>query len=93
MPRSGRLRKTTKEQNKALCDRLRASPNILINVLHQTMLPTVSYDTMRCRLREENMRMWAKKSRPFLNPQRAAVQLQWAQKYKDWGVEQWKRVL
>ncbi len=47
MPRAGRPRKTTKEQDKALCDKLRSESFILLHVLHQTMLPIVSFDTMQ----------------------------------------------
>ncbi len=91
--RSGRPRKTTKEQDKALCDRLRSEPSILLHVLHQTMLPTVSFNTMQARLREEGLKMWKKKSRPFLNHQRAAQRLAWAKEHEHWTVAQWKRVL
>ncbi len=87
-PRSGRPRKTTKEQDKALCDRLRSEPLILLHVFHQTMLPTVSFNTMQAQLREERLKMWKKKSRPFLNPQHAAQRLAWAKEYEDWTVAQ-----
>ncbi len=93
MPRSGRPRKTTADQDKALCDRLRSQSSILLHVLRQTMLPTVSFNTMQARLREENFRMWQKKARFFLNEEKAARQLAWANEHKDWTVAQWKRIL
>ncbi len=74
-------------------DKLRHDPDILLHVLHRTMLPSVSYSTMRRRLREENMQMWKKKKRPLLTEERAAKRLEWALAHQHWTEADWKTVV
>ncbi len=57
------------------------------------MLPSVSFSTMRRRLREENMQMWQKKKRPLLTPEQAAKRLEWARAHEHWTVEDSKTVV
>ncbi len=81
-------------QDKQLTDKLRYDPDTLLHVLHQTMLPSVSYSTMRRRLREENMQMWRKKKkRPLLDDTRAVKRLEWAVAHQHWTEEDWKTVV
>ncbi len=57
------------------------------------MLPSVSYSTMRRRLREENMQMWRKKKRPLLTEERAAKRLEWALAHQSWTEDDWKTIV
>ncbi len=76
-----------------MINKLRHNPDILLHVFHQTMLPSVSFSTMRRRLREEKMQMWRKKKRSLLTEDRTAARLEWAKAYEHWTEVEWKTVV
>jgi len=53
----------------------------------------VSADTVRCSLKRSGMRAGVKVKKPLLGPRYIRQRYQWALKYKEWTVEDWKRVI
>lgn len=52
----------------------------------------ISPQTVRNVLKKNNMKAVVKKKKPFLTTRHKKARLEWALKYKEWTVEDWKRV-
>lgn len=53
----------------------------------------MSVQTIRNTLKEDGYKSYAKKKRPFLSPRHCKARLAFAEKYQNWTVEDWKRVI
>jgi len=53
----------------------------------------VSADTVRRTLKNSGLRARAKVKKPYLKPQHIKARLEFANRHKDWTVEDWKRVI
>jgi transposase len=61
----------------------------LKNVTNQSISP----ETVRRNLREIGMKAVVKRKRPFLKPRHRRERLQWAERCKEFTLEDWKRVI
>ena len=53
----------------------------------------VTVQTIRNVLKEDGYKSYAKKKQPFLNARQCKARLAFAQKHKNWTVEDWKQVI
>jgi transposase len=59
-----------------------------------TIIPeSVTAQTIRNLLKEDGLKAYVKKKRPYLSPNHQKARLSFAQKYENWTVEDWKRVI
>ena len=61
--------------------------------IHHNIAPQISIRIIRRSLAEVDIKKWRAAERPTLKKEHAAARLEWAQKYKDWTKEDWKRVI
>ncbi|EPS35049.1 hypothetical protein H072_11668, partial [Dactylellina haptotyla CBS 200.50] len=93
-PRPGRPPVTSTRTNRLLCrsarqDRRQPLAELVANVTNNT----VSRRTVQRRLSDANIKKWIAAERPRLKPEHAVKRLNWAYLYKDWTVEQWRKVI
>jgi len=61
--------------------------------LNSVIDSTVSVQTIRNVLKEDGLKAYVKKKKPLLTTRHKKARLQFAQKYSEWTVEDWKRVI
>jgi transposase len=93
----GRRRKLTPTDQRAVLSLVRtgkASDAVAATKHINTIIPEpVTVQTVRNVLKEHRLKAYVKKKRPFLSPKHRKARLAFAQKYQNWTVEDWKRVV
>ena len=92
-PRSGRPRKTTSRANSLLRRIALSTPLQSTTQLLHRWGEDVSTDTVVRRLREVGIVRRKALQKPYLSVLHKAKRLAFCLKYKDWGVEEWNKVL
>lgn len=93
LPRSGRPPKISDHSFRILKRYICRNRKQNYITIQANTLSNVSIRTIRRKLYKElNMRKWLAKSRPKLTKEHAKKRLQWAEKVKDWTVEDWAKV-
>ncbi len=70
-----------------------ADPDRTIQSLYAEFSTHVSRTTFHDAIRNKNIKKWKKLQRPLLLPEHAQARLRWAERYKDWTAEDWKKVV
>ena len=96
-PKSGRPRSTTKQEDQfikltSLRNR-RATAGDIQLAINSTRERPISKATVRRRLTASGLRGRVARSKPFLRPVNKRKRYLWAKKYKNYTVENWKKVL
>lgn len=94
---SGRKRKTTKREDKIIIRESKKDPFLtavdISRIVSTDHNINVSHDTVNRRLNEAGLPSRVARKKPFISDTNVEKRLNWCLKYKDWTVEQWKRVL
>jgi transposase len=61
--------------------------------LNSTITTPVTVQTIRNVLKEDGLKAYVKKKKPLLTTRHRKARLEFAQKYSEWTVEDWKRVI
>ena len=95
--RSGRPRVTSRQEDTFIVvssKRNRKIPaTILTAELNKTRVKPVSTDTVKRRLRSVNLIGRVAARKPLLRAVNKKKRLEWAKMHKNWGLEDWKKVL
>ena len=92
-PQREYVRKTTKHENRYIECALKQNDYLpLQDITNITGFP-ISQWTVARRRSETELGSYIAAEKPGLRPENIAAWLEWANKYKDWTVEDWKRVI
>ena len=87
------MRKTTKEDERRLIVTTKCNYDKPLSDITNLSGLNISVTTATRRLKEVNLISRYKRRKPFLKLKHKKAQLEWAQNYKDWTVEDWKKVI
>ena len=94
---SGNKRKTTKRQDNIIVRVSKQDPFLTaVDIAKNIAIDHdihVSHDTVDRRLKEVDLDSYIARKKPFISDANVAKRLQWCNQYKDWTVDDWKRVL
>lgn len=97
LSRSGRKRKTTAKVDRKIINMVNRSDNPsavdIAEELRELNLADVSPRTVRNRLHKSGFHGRAKVKKPLLTKKHKALRLSFGQKYQNWTVNDWRRVL
>ena len=90
-------RKTTTRQDNIIVRTIKQNYDIplhdITNIINNTIKTTVSERTVRRRRSESGLGSYIAAEKPGLRPENVTERLKWALRYKDWTIEDWKRVI
>jgi transposase len=92
LPRSGRPKALTSEQQNYLLDLATKDPHIKMRELQIAVDTSPSKSTVRRLFRNLHMRKWKQRNRPEIKEENAIKRLQWAQTYAHYTPDDWRRV-
>jgi transposase len=93
IPRSGRPRKLSLRDERAILRILRKNPKITWRELLKESNLNVSKSTYYRMLKRHNIKKWLAAKRPKLTDIHAEKRLQWALEHRDWSIDQWKAII
>lgn len=89
-------RKTTEREDRYIERALKQNMSLplkdITNIVNNNGIP-ISMATLRRRRSEAGLGSYVAAEKPALRPENIAKRLEWAIKYKNWTVEDWKRVI
>ena len=91
--RRGRPRVTTSDEDSTLHLLSLSKPFTSAVGLRDELMPNVSVDTVRKRLKELGMRCCIPARKPFLRPIHIQKRLEFARNHRNWGVDEWSCIV
>src|SRR5579859_1797431 len=92
-PRREYKRKTTEREDRYIERALKQNNSLPLRDITNIIGLPISENTVRRRRSEAGLGSYIAAEKPGLRAENVAKRLQWALKYKDWTVEDWKRVI
>jgi Transposase/DDE superfamily endonuclease len=92
-PRREYKRKTTKREDRYIERVLKQNPFTPLRDITNLIDSNISHQTIMRRRSEADLESYVAVVKPGLRPENIAKRLEWALKYKDWTVEDWKKVI
>ena len=92
-PRREYKRKTTKREDRYIERVLKQNHSIPLKDITNKIDPNISESTLQRRRSEAGLNSYIAAVKPGLRPENVAARLEWALRYKDWTVEDWKKVI
>jgi hypothetical protein len=86
-------RATTKREDRYIQRTLKQNSDLPLKDITNIIDPPISTATLRRRRSEVGLDSFIAAEKPGLRPENMEARLAWAQRYKDWTVEDWKRVI
>jgi len=84
---------TTKRENRYIERVLKQNFDVPLRDITNIIDPKISEKTLRYRRSEADLKSYIAAVKPGLQSVNVTVRLEWALKYKDWTVEDWKKVI
>jgi hypothetical protein len=84
---------TTEREDRYIEYILKQNSDLPLKDITNIINPPISTTTLRRRRSEVDLGSFIATEKPGLRPQNMEARLAWAQRYKDWIVEDWKRVI
>ena len=88
-----RSRKTTKCEDRYLLRAAKQFNNVPLCNISKIVNVPISKATVSRRLHENGYRRYIARKKPYLSAKNIKERLEWAKLYKDWTIEQWKKVV
>ena len=92
-PRRNYQRKTSEREDRYIERRLKQNSDIPLRDITNLIGLPISERTVRRRRSEMGLGSYIAAQKPGLRPENVIKRLDWAERYKDWTVEDWKRVI
>ena len=92
-PRREYQRSTTEKEDRYIQRALKQNSDLPLKDITNIIDPDISNATLRRRRSEVGLGSFIAAEKPGLRPENMKARLAWAQRYKDWTVEDWKRVI
>jgi Transposase/DDE superfamily endonuclease len=92
-PRREYQRKTTKREDRYIERALKQYESMPLHDITNIIGLPISERTVRRRRSEAGLGSYVAAEKPGLHPENVAARLEWALRYKDWTIEDWKRVI
>jgi hypothetical protein len=92
-PRREYQRITTEREDRYIEHILKQNSDLPLKDITNIINPPISTTILRRRYSEVGLGSFITTEKPGLRPQNMEARLAWAQRYKDWIVEGWKRVI
>jgi transposase len=89
--RSGRPRKSTEEEDKAMLAVALDEKTITYEEIAKKVAPQVSGYTVRRRLAEKHLHKWRAMEREHLDEETARKRMEWALAHRNWTREMWRK--
>jgi len=90
-------RKTTKREDRYIVRSIKQNDSLplsdITNIVSNKLDVPISTTTIRRRRSEAGLGSYIAAEKPGLRAENVAKRLEWAEKYKNWTVEDWKRVI
>ena len=86
-------RKTTKREDRYIKRVLKQNHDLPLKYIANKIDSNISESTLRRRRSEAGLNSYVAAVKPGLRDENVAARLQWALHYKDWTVEDWKKVI
>jgi hypothetical protein len=87
------IRKTTVREDRYIERALKQNESIPLRDISNIIGLPISERTIRRRRSESGLGSYIAAEKPGLRPENIAKRLEWAEKYKNWTIEDWKRVI
>jgi len=92
-PRREYQRATTEREDRYIERALKQNSDLPLKDITNIIDPSISTATLRRRRTEAGLGSFVVTEKPGLRPENMEARLAWAQRYKDWTIEDWKRVI
>jgi len=92
-PRREYQRKTTEREDRYMERALKQNNSLPLHDITNIIVLPISETTVRRRRSEASLGSYIAAEKPGLRAENIVARLEWAMKYKDWTVEDWKRVI
>jgi Transposase/DDE superfamily endonuclease len=84
---------TTEREDRYIVRALKQNDSIPLRDITNIIEPQISETTLRRRRTEAGLGSYVSAEKPGLSPENVAKRLAWAERYKNWTVEDWKKVI
>ena len=92
-PRREYQRKTTEDEDRYIEQTLKQNHSLPLRDITNIIGVPVSERTVRRRPSEVGLGSYIAAEKPGLRPENVQLRMEWALRYKDWTIEDWKRMV